>query len=55
LGKAYLRVQEPPDATPLTASFPAQDTREHEYEKNQIGDERGEDADSGAQNMINFT
>jgi hypothetical protein len=50
-----LRIQKPPDATPLTASFPTQDTREHEHEQNQIGDERRENSDSGVQDVIDYT
>ena len=55
MGKAYLGVQDPPDATALPGSFPAQDTHEHEHKKREIGDESGEDRDSDVQEMMLFT
>jgi len=51
-GEAYLPVQEPPGATALTGSFPAQDTGKHERKQNEIADKRGDDTDSGVHDTI---
>jgi hypothetical protein len=53
-GKAYLCVQEPPEAAAITGSFPAQDTNEHEHEEYEIRDECAEDRNSVVQAMINL-
>ena len=51
-GEVYLLVQEPPGATPLTGSFPAQDAGKHERKQNKIADKREDDTDSGVHDTI---
>ena len=53
-GGAYLFVQEPPGATALTRSFPAQDTGKHKRKQNEIADKRGEDTNSGVHDTIKY-
>jgi hypothetical protein len=54
--KAYLSVEEPPDAIPLVSIFfPAQDTGEHEGKKDKVGDKGGNDADLGVLRIQNST
>ena len=55
MGKTYLLVHEPPDATPLMGSFPAQDAGDHERKQNEIADKIGDDTDSAAQDTIQNT
>jgi hypothetical protein len=50
-GKAYLPVQEPPGATALTGTFPAQDTGKHERKQNEIADKCGDDTDSDVHDL----
>jgi hypothetical protein len=54
--KAYLSVEEAPDATPLVGLFfPAQDTDEHKGKKNKVCDKGREDADLDVLRMSNHT
>jgi len=55
MGRAYLLVQKTPGATTAMDSSPAQDTGDHEREQNEIADKRGDDTDSGAQDISKHT
>jgi hypothetical protein len=45
--KAYLRVHETQDPTPLANLMPAQYTGEHEQKDRNVGDRCGDDKDTG--------
>ena len=51
MGKAYLPVQERPDAAVRPGSFPAQDSTKHEHKEYEIRGERAEDRHSALQSM----
>lgn len=55
IGKADLRVQEPPGAKLLTGFLPAQDTDELENKKYKVRREFGEDRGFGIHEMTNLT
>jgi hypothetical protein len=56
MGKAYLSVEEPPDAIPLASTvFPAQDTDEHEGKEDKVRDKGGDNTDLGVLCIRNCT
>jgi hypothetical protein len=55
MGRAYLRVEKPPDPTFLTSFSPAQNTDEHEGNKDEVRDKSRKEADFDVLRMLNRT